>query len=269
MILEPFTASPLDVALAFLAATTIALAAYRKRLLDHSGAVAASLLGPGIVATGGWWLGALLVAFFASSSLLPKTDAKRPSRDGWQVLANGGPALMLSGLGIAAWREELLVGAAAAIAAATADTWATELGRRFGGRPWSIHTWRRVPPGTSGAVSIAGTLASAVGAVFVAAVGIALASIAPAGGIAAAPAAACIAVGGTLGSVVDSLLGAHVQARFRCEVCGRITEEAGAHADGHPVIHTTGVIWMTNSTVNLTATLASGLAAALLYVVLT
>ena len=55
----------------------------------------------------------------------------------------------------------------AALAEATADTLASELGEVLGGPPLLLTTLRRVAPGTDGAISLAGTLAGASGAVLV------------------------------------------------------------------------------------------------------
>lgn len=57
-------------------------------------------------------------------------------------------------------RYILLAGASAALAEAAGDTVSSELGQIFGGYPRLITTWRRVPPGQDGGVSIAGTISS-------------------------------------------------------------------------------------------------------------
>lgn len=60
--------------------------------------------------------------------------------------------------------------AVAALAEAAADTLSSEIGQVAGGTPVMLTSFRRVPPGTDGAVSVAGTLAGvmAAGAVAVA-----------------------------------------------------------------------------------------------------
>ena len=60
------------------------------------------------------------------------------------------------------------------LAAATADTWATEVGTLAGGTPRSIRTLRPVPAGTSGGVSVVGTLASVLGALLLPALALAM-----------------------------------------------------------------------------------------------
>jgi uncharacterized protein (TIGR00297 family) len=248
-------------AVAALLAVAIAAVAWRRRLLDPGGAVAATLLGPALVATGGWWLGAILVGFFLTAALLPEHGEGAPCRTWQQVLANGGPALVFAIGYQLTGRDPFLTGAAATIAATTADTWATEIGRAIGGVPWSVRTRRRVPPGTSGAVSTAGTLATVAGAILIAAIALLLRPLSPAGGHPAALVAVAIAVAGALGSLLDTALGATLQGRFACTVCGARAESPAPHRPGHPMRPASGIPWLTNGAVNLAAALAAGLVA--------
>ena len=59
--------------------------------------------------------------------------------------------------------------AAGALAAASADTWATEVGTLWGGRPRSIISGRPVAPGMSGGITLIGTMGALVGSAIVAA----------------------------------------------------------------------------------------------------
>ncbi len=61
--------------------------------------------------------------------------------------------------------------ALAALAEAAADTVSSEIGQVLGGRPFMVTTFRRVEPGTDGAISIAGTLAGILAAAAIAATG--------------------------------------------------------------------------------------------------
>lgn len=252
------------VALAYLAAALIATLARRRDLLDPGGAVAATLLGPALVATGGWWLGLVLIGFFLTAALLPEPDRQAPSRTWRQVLANGGLALAFATAATALGQPILLAGAAATIAAAAADTWATEIGRAYGGTPWSARTFRRVSAGTSGAVSAAGTLASVTGGATIALIALAAARWAPDPLLTSAGVAAIVAGAGLLGSLVDTALGATAQARFACVACGRRSESPAPHAPGHAMRPASGVPWLTNSVVNLAASATAGGVATLL-----
>lgn len=55
----------------------------------------------------------------------------------------------------------------AGIAAGASDTVASEIGKAWGGQPRSFPTFRSVPPGTPGAISITGTIAGAVAAALI------------------------------------------------------------------------------------------------------
>ena len=61
--------------------------------------------------------------------------------------------------------ELMLVGFAASFAAKLADTFGSEIGKRFGRTTVLITSLRAVPPGTEGAISLEGTLASAAGSI--------------------------------------------------------------------------------------------------------
>lgn len=64
-----------------------------------------------------------------------------------------------------------------------------------------------------------------------------------------------VMAGGTAGAIADSLLGATLQATFRCPRCERVTE-VGEHWCGARTTPHRGVGWMTNDAVNALATLA-------------
>jgi len=244
--------------------TLIAAAAWRARSLSVSGAGAAAAIGTLAIAAG-WAWGALLVAYFVASSALShagreiktqRTSAivsKAGPRDGIQVLANGGvfavAALAAAFNPAARW---LALGAGA-LAASAADTWATELGTRYGATPRSILTGRSVPVGTSGGISAIGTVGAIVGALFVGACALALGW--------APRIVLVVAVGGVVGAVVDSLLGASLQGGRWCDTCARGTERL-RHDCGTLTRHLRGVAWVDNDVVNFLSGLAGGLLAA-------
>ncbi|MGB7875475.1 MAG: DUF92 domain-containing protein, partial [Anaerolineales bacterium] len=161
----------------FFLAVVIAYLAYRARSLDRSGAIAALIVGTVIFGMGGWRWAILLLTFFITSSGLSRAfkDRKREAsekyakggqRDAGQVFGNGGIATLFAALHFffpeAAWPW---LGFAASLAAVNADTWATELGVLNPTSPRLITNLRKVvEKGTSGGVSLAGTLASLAGA---------------------------------------------------------------------------------------------------------
>lgn len=221
-----------------------------SRWLSRSGTGAALAVGAAVA----WGAGAaglaLLLAFFLSSTLLTRGGGRRSAV---QVLANGGVAAAAALLSRAhpSWRVAL----AGALAAATADTWATEIGARSRRRPRLLTTGAPVEPGTSGGVTWLGSAAGAAGAAFIAAAAALL-------GVTRPGAAPLVAVAGIAGGLADSLLGATVQARRRCALCGA-RSEASRVCCGRPMELAAGVRWMTNDTVNLAATVVGALVALL------
>ena len=90
-----------------LAAGAVALLAWGARSLTTGGAVAAWLVGIAVLVGTGWAGGAVLAAFFVSSSAIGRLapapaglDPKGERRDPWQVAANGGPAALGALLGL-------------------------------------------------------------------------------------------------------------------------------------------------------------------------
>lgn len=95
-------------------------------------------------------------------------EEEKHSRTAAQVAANLGVAA-LAGTAINAYGEVLAHAAlVAALAEATADTLASELGRLAPGRPRMLLTLRPAEPGTDGAVSLFGTAAGIAGALLIA-----------------------------------------------------------------------------------------------------
>lgn len=243
------------IVVAFVAAAGIALVAGAARALTRSGMAAAVVVGTAILAAQGLAGGAVLLAFFVSSSLVGRLagrptalDAKGETRDWAQVLANGGAAALGA---LAGGPTHGLLLQAAALAAAGADTWATAWGSGSRTPPRFVLNGRVVPPGTNGGISFRGTVGAVGGAAVVALV----LAAAPALGGPPVPAgiAAQVAGLGVLGMLLDSLLGATVQGRFRCPRCDRPSERR-RHRCGTPTDPVGGLPWIGNDLVNALAT---------------
>jgi len=237
----------------------VAVAARRLGSLTTSGAWAAAALGTTATAAS-WGFATALIAWFVVSSALTRwgRELKRArsasvlpderGRDATQVLANGA-VFAACALG-STLVPSFALGAMAygALAAAAADTWATEIGLRFGATPRNIISWRPVEPGTSGGVTLPGFAGALGGALFVA--GLA--------GAANLVSVLALVSAGINGSIADSLLGATLQTRRRCTNCGAETERQ-THSCGGATERVGGLGWMTNDTVNFLATVVGAL----------
>jgi uncharacterized protein (TIGR00297 family) len=285
--------------LGLLISTAIGVFSYRRKSLSTSGVFGAILTGTTIFGFGGWIPGVLLVAFFASSTALgtfkararAKQEAaqlfeKGGTRDIWQALANGGAgaafglfARIAHETGASDLHHALYAAMIGALATVNADTWATELGVLSRGLPRLITTFKPAPRGTSGAISAAGTLATAAGALFIGLVAYAgrfvqlnAALTLDAGARMAfetlsAQLLICALIGGVIGALSDSLLGATLQSRFFSAARDRATERA-FDPDGSPNRHVGGWRWMNNDWVNFLSSLIGAAAAALMLMAL-
>ncbi len=228
-----------------------ALALWRIGVLTLPASLLAGLMAFLLLAAGGMALLAPALVFLILSSLWsrwPGRSRRDRTRRTVQVWANGGVAMLVALVDLFLDHPLLHVAVAGAFAGAAADTWATEWGRAFGGTPLCLRTLRRVPPGTSGAVSPAGTLASLFGA----------ASIAGAATLSGAVPPASfppILAAGFSASLVDSLLGAWYQSRWRTPA-GTLTEERRKKGIQHA--HAAGFRWLDNDGVNFLATATGG-----------
>ncbi|MDB5076591.1 MAG: hypothetical protein JWO42_2770, partial [Chloroflexi bacterium] len=127
-----------------------------------------------------------------------------------------------------------------------------------GSRPRLITTGALAPTGTSGAVTLRGLLAAAAGSSVIAAVDVATSNAA---GKARRATGLCAA--GFLGALVDSLVGATIQASYYCPSCDKPTERK-IHGCGTPTRLESGFAWCNNDVVNVMCTATGALAAALL-----
>jgi uncharacterized protein (TIGR00297 family) len=245
-------------------ALLVSAVSYRLRALSGTGAAAAWVVGAVTFGVGGWQATILLLAFFVSSSALSRVGraakrtlsekfSKDARRDGAQVLANGGLAAVMAAVFGLGGGPLWLLGMAGALAAANADTWATELGVLSATRPRRIVGWDAVDAGTSGAVSSGGLSASLAGA---ASIGLLIWA-----GSGTALWSVWATVGGFAGSLFDSVLGATIQAIYWCPTCRKETERSPVHVCGSTTERLRGWRWLDNDGVNALS-VAVGAAAA-------
>ncbi len=273
---------PIDVVVGLVFAGAIAAAAWRAHALTRGGALAALAVGTLTYASGTLGFTLVLLAFFVPSVLLSRLGRARKralvdvgkggARDALQVLANGGVATACALAWALTHDVRWAAAFAGAYAAATADTWATEIGTLARQPPRSILTLRPIPTGLSGGITLPGTLAEIGGAVWLGAVAlpaIALASISGNGSfwwpiprtiVPMVLTFAAMPLGGIAGATLDSILGATLQELRQCETCDR-TCETNPHACGTPTRLIRGLRGVSNDFVNLLATAAGALVA--------
>lgn len=210
------------VAIAIATAIVLAYLALVIGVASVTGMAAGVLMVLLTIVFGGLVWVSMLVAFFGIGGLATKfrysekhlrgvAEANRGVRGTGNVLGNTIVALVAV-LGYAAVTGDptlelfFAFAFAGSIATALSDTLSSEIGGLYD-EPVMITTFDRVAPGTDGAVSLVGTVAGIVGAGIVAGVFVVLGPVAVVGGV-------VVTVAGTLGMLVDSVLGASLEGRL-------------------------------------------------------
>jgi uncharacterized protein (TIGR00297 family) len=257
--------------------------AFRRGSVDAGGAIAGAAVGAVIFGFGGplWWI--VLMVFFVTATAagrvrhrekawLSSIHQKGERRDLFQVLANGGLGALTAVLYRVTGNPSWAAAFAVSFAASNADTWASEIGVLSRADPVSLAGFRRLPRGISGGVTFLGTTAALVGGLLIGAVfGLENLSlrVLPAGFLRVF---LFVGAGGFAGSLVDSLLGATVQARYASPdaapsappgAVGPATERRrGATGAPNRLVH--GLAFVNNDVVNfVSGVVVTGLAALL------
>ena len=230
---EPSETIRFQLTLGIILAALVAAVSYQMCFLKMNGAVVAFLLGSIIFGFGGLKYTVPILLFFVLSSVLSKTGRRKKSeleqsfeksgvRDMYQVLANGGIPGILMILIFLLQREDWYPIYLVAIAAATADTWATEIGVFSRHKPHLITNFKTTAPGTSGAISILGSLAAVMGSLIILLSG---QIFMPESGTFKLVFFLSLVLCGVLGSFIDSIMGATIQAQYKCRSCQKNTEK--------------------------------------------
>ena len=256
------------IVLLLLLPTALAALALWKKALTPGGLILAWILGAAITLAGGLAGFAVLAAVFLCTiaagaisrrkreDLERRLHAKSGRRDAVQILCNvltGALMLLLYSL---TRRTVFLWAYGGAMAASLADSMASELGVLSRRPPRDILSLRVTERGLSGAVTLFGLAASALGALIVAALCLLFPESDP-------PVLPDVAAAGFFAALCDSVLGSAFQAKYRCPVCGALTEQPRhCGAAGHVE---RGLAFVTNDLVNLANNVLGALAAAALF----
>ena len=230
-----------------LACAFFGLFTVRRKALTWDGALAACILGLGVVfLSGPVWL-IPLFAFFGSSLVLGKLFRKRTGiksdakqglpRDAVQVLSNGLPYVL-----VVCWSaytpEDVGAYLLITMAVATSDTWSSEVGTALRGSTVNVIGFKRIEPGRSGGISLGGSVAGLAGAFCIALLSLVL----PMNSADTAKMVLAITASGFSGMMLDSVLGSLFQARYSS--INNDLSDQGDRLVG-------GMRWMTNDAVNL------------------
>ena len=216
-------------------ALLLAVISIKVKFLNNSGATATFLLGTTIFGVGGLDWTVPLLTFYLLSSILSKLGHKRKAkfdlvfekgsqRDAGQVYANGGVAWIMMVLYSLTDDPYIFFAYLGTLAAVQADTWATEIGTMWpNAKARLITTFKDVPVGTSGGVSIPGTSASFIGSLFVCSSAV-LMNVKWVHQLGILQSLLVIGVSGLIASLVDSFFGATVQAQYYDPIRQKVTE---------------------------------------------
>lgn len=266
--------SPLVLLGGILLIAALAVIAFKSGAIDALGAAAGGVISFFAFLAGGLaWL-IIIVIFFGISSLLTRyryeckkkigSAQERGGKRSWpNSLANAGVALVAS-LGELFFHSNLFTLAfLASIAAAMADTLATEIGLLSHSTPRLITNLRKnVAAGMSGGITSLGESAALLAAISIALAGLFL-SMFSAGTNVAVFVFVSVVAGAIIGTSFDSFLGATVQSLSKCSVCGKLTEGSKHH--GQESVREKGLWFIENNSVNFIGISVGAIAAVLIF----
>ncbi|EOL49399.1 DUF92 domain-containing protein [Enterococcus caccae] len=246
--------------LGFIVGCLIGSFSYITYLLTKSGALATIVIATIVCGFGSWPTWGILLLFFGSSGYIhiakkvrnivkvERLTEKGHTRDAWQVLANSLPAVISLVLFYYTQNQLFMIGYVSGIAGATADTWGSEIGILSKTVPRSIVSFKQIAPGLSGGVSTLGSIASVCGSLL-----ITFTFWLFSGRLYVNPFPTSLMVIlpfilGVANSLVDSVLGATLQIKYRCIICGQQTEQRYHHL--HLTKPISGISWLSNDWVN-------------------
>lgn len=196
----------------------LAVVALGLKAVNRSGAICGFLLGVAVYLGWGYKSFLLMFTFFVVGSLATRLGYERKAARGiaekrggarsWrEALANTLAGAFFSLLVITTHHERaFLIALIAAFAEATGDTISSEIGQWISGQAWLITTFKPVPVGEDGGVSVGGSIAGVLASALIAALGLGM-GLCGKGGAATALAAA------VAGNLLDSILGATIERR--------------------------------------------------------
>ncbi len=255
-------------AIAMLLASLIVISSMKMEFLTPNGGVSVFILATIIFGFGSWKWTIPILTFFVLSSLLSKYRTnineeidnyfeKSGKRDMVQVAANGMFGAVLLILNRFDPHPIYYTAFVASIAAVCADTWSTEFGTIKNNKTYNILSLKPVVQGSSGGISLPGTLGGILGALIISISGVFWIKTDYFSFV------LIIIFAGIAGSTIDSILGATVQSQYKCDICKKVTENK-IHCFQKSKIFK-GVSWVNNDLVNFLTSLSGGLTAFIIF----
>lgn len=217
------TPEPVRIVLAIAINALAALATYQTRNISKSGAIGGFIIGALIYYLTDWRGYLILVTFFILGTLVTKLKYQEKAskgiaqedkgrRSAKHAIANCSTSLILALIAFILYRlgntstaDILMIGFTAAFATALSDTASSEIGQAYGKTTILLTNFRRVEPGTEGAVSIEGTIAGILGSIIIALVAFACGISSGWTGVLA------IIVAAFIGNTIESIIGSTIE----------------------------------------------------------
>lgn len=219
----------------------LAAFAFYKKWLTISGAVAACWMALLLYSTGGYKAFIAPGIFLISGSLLSKLNKTQKEKDGRnakQVFANGITGIVFMLLFGVTQQQVYLITAIVSFCISMADSASSELGFYFKGKTYDILSFKKMPPGVSGGISVEGTLAGLVAAIV----------LSFAAGLfydLSFWVFMLVAIAGFVGMLADSVLGSWLQVKYQT-ASGILSDDP---SPGSKKVK--GFSWCSNDSVNI------------------
>ncbi len=236
----------------------LGLIVHLKKALTMPALIPAVLFSTLITYFGGITSFIILVVVFLGSIItkLFNKNKKRYKRKLIQIISNVGVGTLSLIIYKITANDIYLLIYVSVMAESLADTLASDIGILSKREPINILTLKKGERGLSGNISILGLISTLIGSLLIGTIyyiGIEKNIIS----------FLIIVLSGFLGSLVDSILGASIQVKYRCEKCKKITERK-EHC-GKKTNYYKGIKWIDNNLVNL---LSNGIIFIVLYIIL-
>ena len=225
---------------ALLFATLSSLAVYKK-WLTTSGAVAAFWVALLLLITGGYKAFIAPGIFLISGSILSKLNKPQKEKDGrnaLQVFANGIIGILFMIMYKIVHDPVYLITAIASFCISMSDNTSSEIGMYLKGSTYDILSFKKMPPGVSGGMSLQGTFAGLAGAMLLSYAATYYYSF-------SFIVFMQITIAGFTGMLVDSILGSWLQVKYKT-ADGLFSDDAVPGA-----IKAKGLVWCNNDAVNI------------------